>query len=482
MHHTLIVANQPIELESTALTVLTFEQYLADYPKWNEPKTRVINLCDTEQYLSNGYYCSLLAEARQHRVIPSVNTINDLRLAQKSQNAPLLIVKPQEKVVLDAMSDDCYVFFGKTDDSRLKRLASLAFTRFPSPVLKLIARPEQNAVYCQSAGFDAIPVALQQTFVMRLDDYRQQQWRSAGKDKQYRWDMAILTNPDEAMPPSDKKALSRFVKAAGKAGFHAQVVTAATIGDITQYDALFIRETTAIDHNTYRLAREAEREGLVVLDDSQSILRCCNKIYLQDAFSYNKVPAPKARFVTDAKPATCSELIQELQLPIILKLPESSFSKGVFKVESASELKNRLQEMLEASALVLAQEYVFTEFDWRIGMLGGRPIYACKYFMARNHWQIYHHEGDKTDSGDFITMPTFEVPKPVLKAAIAAAGVVGTGLYGVDIKQRGNKVFVIEVNDNPNIDAGIEDKYLGDELYYLIMQEFVSRVERRGRQ
>ena len=52
----------------------------------------------------------------------------------------------------------------------------------------------------------------------------------------------------------------------------------------------------------------------------------------------------------------------------------------------------------------------------------------------------------------------------------------------MDIKQRGNKVYVIEVNDNPNIDAGIEDKYLGNELYLLIMQEFVSRLERRGRQ
>ena len=138
--------------------------------------------------------------------------------------------------------------------------------------------------------------------------------------------------------------------------------------------------------------------------------------------------------------------------------------------------------MLEASSLVLAQEYIFTEFDWRIGMLGGRPIYACKYFMARNHWQIYNHADGKSDSGDFVTLPTFEVPKQVLKAAIAAADVAGKGLYGVDIKQRGNKVYVIEVNDNPNIDAGIEDKYLGNELYLLIMQEFVSRLERRGRQ
>ena len=78
-------------------------------------------------------------------------------------------------------------------------------------------------------------------------------------------------------------------------------------------------------------------------------------------------------------------------------------------------------------------------------------------------------------------MPTFEVPKPVLQAAVKAARAVGEGLYGVDIKHTGNKVYVIEVNDNPSIDSGVEDKYLGRDLYTLIMQEFVKRLEQRGR-
>ena len=48
----------------------------------NEPGDQVINLCRSTKYLSNGYYCSLLAEARGQRVIPSVRTMNDL--ARKS--------------------------------------------------------------------------------------------------------------------------------------------------------------------------------------------------------------------------------------------------------------------------------------------------------------------------------------------------------------------------------------------------------------
>ena len=34
----------------------------------------------------------------------------------------------------------------------------------------------------------------------------------------------------------------------------------------------------------------------------------------------------------------------------------------------------------------------------------------------------------------------------------------------MDLKQAGDKVVVIEVNDNPNIDCGVEDVCLGDDL------------------
>ena len=57
-------------------------------------------------------------------------------------------------------------------------------------------------------------------------------------------------------------------------------------------------------------------------------------------------------------------------------------------------------KLLADSELVLAQEFLYTPFDWRIGVLAGEPLYACKYFMARKHWQIYDHSGNKTREGD----------------------------------------------------------------------------------
>ena len=101
--------------------------------------------------------------------------------------------------------------------------------------------------------------------------------------------------------------------------------------------------------------------------------------------------------------------------------------------------------------------------------------------MVKGHWQIYQHGESKVESGDFETLPTYEVPRAVIQAALNATRLIGDGLYGVDIKQSGNRVAIIEVNDNPSVDSGVEDKFLGGELYTLIMQEFLSRMEAKRR-
>jgi glutathione synthase/RimK-type ligase-like ATP-grasp enzyme len=129
---------------------------------------------------------------------------------------------------------------------------------------------------------------------------------------------------------------------------------------------------------------------------------------------------------------------------------------------------------------VLAQEFMFTEFDWRIGILNREPLYACKYYMSRGHWQIYNHGAKGTaKSGGFETLPVRSAPADVLKLALKATAPIGDGLYGVDLKQADDRLVVIEVNDNPSIDAGVEDAYLGDDLYRRIMDEFLRRMERK---
>ena len=484
MLNTLIVVDDEKSLSNKHKSAISFEQYLSDYPKKSDRKARVINLCDTAIYLSRGYYCSLLAEARQHKVLPSVNTINDLRNASDvtafdfgltASIAGSEDIAEDEKVSLS-------IYFGWTEKEAWKRLARIIFDRYPSPVLQVELSRDRDGVQLEIRGvsFTQLDKEQQTVFLSRLDNFTQKVWRQPAKRK-HRWEMAILVDPNEANPPSDREAISRFIKAASKVGIQAETITTSRQSQIMQFDALFIRETTAIDHPTYRLARKAEQEGLVVIDDSTSILRCCNKVFLHDAFSYNNVPSLLTKVLAGASDRDLDEVEALLGYPMVLKMPEGSFSLGVFKVTNRQELKTKLADLFADSALVLAQEYLFTEFDWRIGVLNNRAIYACQYQMAKGHWQIYNHGSKRFLTGGWETLPTFEVPKIVLDAALKSCSIIGTSLYGVDIKQKGKHVYVIEVNDNPSIEHNVEDKYLGNELYMQIMQEFANRLEKRGR-
>jgi glutathione synthase/RimK-type ligase-like ATP-grasp enzyme len=152
----------------------------------------------------------------------------------------------------------------------------------------------------------------------------------------------------------------------------------------------------------------------------------------------------------------------------------------VVKACDALELQTRLHEFFQDSGLVIAQQFMRTDFDWRIGVLDGRALFACKYHMARGHWQIAkhgEHAGQKPRFGKCETLPVETAPRKAVAAAVKAAGLIGEGLYGVDLKELDGQFYVIEVNDNPNLDSGVEDAILRDELYRRIMQSFVRRIE-----
>ena len=61
-----------------------------------------------------------------------------------------------------------------------------------------------------------------------------------------------------------------------------------------------------------------------------------------------------------------------------------------------------------------------------------------------------------------------------------AANLIGDGLYGVDLKEVDGRCFVMEVNDNPNIDAGNEDAVHGDALYRDVLGVFRRRIRERS--
>lgn len=466
--------------------VITFDEYLHRVPESAKKRVRIINLCRDYRYLKTGYYCSLLAEARDHHVLPSVATINNLKT--KSLSTLLLedSAKPMATLPAGNTGDSLVIrsWFGKTLDKAHAKLAQLVFEKFPSPLLEVTLEFKQTWLIKSIKPLALKALTLpeeQESFAKAFEHFSLQMWRKPKARKQYRYDMAILVNPDDPLPPSDPDALALFVKAANGLGIGTEFITKKDYMRLAEYDALFIRETTSVDDHTYKFAKKAEAEGLVVIDDPTSILRCTNKIYLADLLNTHKIPTPKTIILNQPSVERLRQLESEIAYPIVLKIPDGSFSRGVVKAENFAELEIKAKELLKESALLLAQEYMYTDYDWRIGVFNHKPLFASRYYMVKDHWQIYNHETGEAVSGGFDTLPTYEAPKKVIDVALKATKLIGDGFYGVDLKQSGDRVVVIEVNDNPSLDSEVEDLFLGEALYVEIMKEILRRLEMQGK-
>lgn len=471
-----------------AMEVVIARDYIAQEEYFKLKNAKIINFCRNYRYLSRGYYCSLLAEARGHKVIPSVKTLRDLSSKDTynldTENLDDVLQKSFRNKNLEfpnQNSIETYILFGKSDLSQFQELGRQFFETFRCPLMRVEFRFQDNKwqiVSIKPVTLNALPANKQEHFIEALSAYNRKRWLTP-KTKVFRYDLAILHNPQEKLPPSSKQALKNFIKAGKAVGIDVDLIQKKDYPRLAEYDALFIRETTAIDHYTYRFAKKAESEGMVVIDDPTSILRCTNKVYLEELLRANRVPTPNTVIL---QKENVDSLEKEIPYPIVLKIPDGSFSRGIFKANNRREVFEITNKLFKESEIILAQEFLYTEFDWRIGILNRTPLYASQYFMSKKHWQIYKHEaGGTVKSGAFKTLPVEYVPSKVLKVALDATRHIGDGLYGVDIKETERGVYVIEVNDNPSIDDGIEDFSLKDEIYLIIMRDFIRRLEQKSR-
>ncbi|MFA5119519.1 RimK family protein [Zavarzinia sp.] len=464
--------------------VITVLDYLDHAEELKLRNVKVVNLCRDFAYLSVGYYCSLLAEARRDRVIPSVSTI--LELDQRALYKGALpdldgeLKRCLKSCAAGKAPAELFVFFGKTDDADFENLAEAVFDRFRTPLLKLDIECEDGTWHIAALHALApkeVPAELDALFLSALESYTQKRWVKPRMKSVPRYDIAILHDPDDKLPPSDARALHRFVRVGSELGMDVELITRKDFAKLPQFDALFIRDTTSVPHYTFRFAKRAEEEGMPVIDDPASILRCGNKVYLAELLAGNGVPAPRTMIFAKNR---IGEIEKEFRWPVVLKIPDGSFSRGVKKAANRDELDAILKEMFKESQMVLAQEYMPTDFDWRVGILDRKPLFVCQYFMSKGHWQIVKHEqGGTYTEGAGRTWAVDEAPREVVETALKAANLIGDGLYGVDLKQNEHGVFVIEINDNPNIDLGVEDNVLKDELYRIVLRSFQRRIDQR---
>lgn len=477
----LIVVNNPNDwtFQIPGVELVSARSYLMDSKFSRMRHTRVFNLCKSFRYQSTGYYVSLLATARGHKPLPNISTIQDL----KSQTQIRFVDDDLDELIQKSLTPiqsakfTLSIYFGKNIAKRHDRLAIHLYNLFPAPLLRAEFLKNKNQWHLQgirSISASEVPSEHYEFLINVATVHFQGRGVGFLKRKVQPYDMAILWNPREEQSPSNEKAIKKFANAAQNVGFNVKVVNKDEFGSIAEYDALFIRETTSVNHYTYRFARKAKTEGLIVFDDPESILKCSNKVYIAELLDHHRIPIPQSRIIHKDNINTA---LEEVGVPCVLKQPDSAFSQGVLRIDTAEQFMSEAVRMLSKSDLVVVQQYLPTDFDWRVGIFDRKPIFVCKYYMVKNHWQIIkRNSSGQKEEGRFETLPVELAPAQVVRTALKAANLIGDGLYGVDIKQIGKSCYVMEINDNPNIDAGVEDQIAKGALYERIMEVFLKRV------
>ncbi len=448
------------------------KDYFGDEPEFRRPSARIVNLCADLEALGAAHFCSMIAEARCQSVVPTAAAlinlaVDELWASVLSKINRTLSTKPgMPRTGMRTLA----LFLGEFGYPELDAIGKQIYAQLPFPLLRVTFAfgPKPVVTRLKPLTLDDLTERDFERLRAALDHFPKEGADAVGRhDAPFR--LAILQNPTEALSPSHLPALRKFVQIGRHLDIEVELIWDHDFDRLGEFDALFIRETTAVGHQTYRFADEADRLGLPVIDDPISIRRCTNKVYLAELFRANGVPHPKTWLVCRERLA---ELEQVLPFPVVLKKPDGAFGIGVERAATPRQFRSIATRMLAQSKLIVAQAFVSTDFDWRIGVLGGKPLFAARYFMCPHHWQILKHAGGCHEEGGTQAVALDDVPPEIIREAVRAANLIGDGLYGVDLKESADGPLVIEINDNPNIEVGMEDAVMGDDLYRAILDRF----------
>jgi ribosomal protein S6--L-glutamate ligase len=167
-----------------------------------------------------------------------------------------------------------------------------------------------------------------------------------------------------------------------------------------------------------------------------------NKFLTMLELSELKVDMPRTYFAATTKQA--KKLLEEVNYPIIMKIPSGTQGKGVMTADSLSSAKSMLDTLEVFNQPYLIQEYIETNAtDIRAIVTGNKVVAAMKRKGKGGDNRSNLHQGG--------TGMNYELDYETERTAIKAARSVGAEICGVDLLEGVKSSMVIEVNLSPGM-------------------------------
>ena len=197
-----------------------------------------------------------------------------------------------------------------------------------------------------------------------------------------------------------------------------------------------------------------EKHSVCVVNSRETISVCADKYRTSLRLADYGIKQPVTHLIND--PENSEQAFENLntQYPIILKTLRGSKGVGVLFVESAKSLDSIVQliHKQDDDADLLLQEYIKTDYDARVLVLGGKVLSTMKRPVIEGDFRSNVSQGSKPQK---LELTELEIEES-LKAAKAVNG-LWTAVDFIPSKNRTKEPpFIIEVNSSPGTE-GMEE-------------------------
>ncbi len=215
------------------------------------------------------------------------------------------------------------------------------------------------------------------------------------------------------------------------------------------YDAIIPRISNNMTKYGCAVVRQFEMQGMWTMSSSLAITRARAKLRAAQILSKAGVETPKT--LVSRNSADIDDLLDQIDLPVIIKLASGTHGNGVVLAETKKAAKSVLQAFYiynEDGTNILLQEFIKESagMDIRAFVVGSRVVASMKRQSVDDDFRSNLHKGGLGT--------TIKLTDDEKKLAVSAAKAMGLHVAGVDIMRSNHGPLVLEVNASPGF--GIE--------------------------